>query len=248
MTVNIVKELNKILENMDSTDANVIAMKALLDSYTSGTNLYMLRYNGKYLTYSISTNSDDAEFCNSYVCYLSTDGDDPIWTTNDIRVAVYNKYCTTEWYNSDTENVVKVGRLKDINPEEIEIVDVLGRVYNRKPLTLKTKAIIYDKIYGDDWLVRQIDRDPSCANNVLSLGEQRYILEEAKEKYNKRLGKNGKIKIPVRIGGLNLDQLYNLRKDLVKVKGQLIRENKSLNRVQKKLDSVNKKIIKLGGR
>lgn len=235
MTVNIVKELNKILENMDSTDANVIAIKTLLDSYTSGLKIYMLRYKGQPLHFTVDSNGD-AEFCNSTRVALTRDDYEPIWTTTDIRIAAYVKYYGTEWYNSSVEQPEH-----HYKPEELEIIDSMGNVYNRKPLMMKTKAIIYDKLFNDDWLIRQIKAQPEYENTPMSFYEQTYFLEEVKEKIQRRKGK-------LACGKMNLGQLYEYRKDLVIAKGELVRTGKPVDKIQKKLDSVNKKIVKLGGR
>lgn len=236
MTVNKIQELKRILNNMDPSDENVIAAKALLESIVSETNLYMLYYKGQPLHFRVDANGDDAEFCNSTRVALTTDDYEPIWTTSDIRVAAYVKYQSTEWYNSSIDSPEH-----KYKPEELEIIDSLGNVYDRKPLTIKTKAIIYGKLFGDDYLLKEIERRPEVADMPLSHYEQTYFLEEVKEKVLRRKGK-------AKLSNMNLGNLYDYRKELVITKGELVKAGKPYDKIQKKLDSVNKKIVRLGGR
>ena len=117
---------------MNPNDENVIAAKVLLDSIMSETRLYMLYYNGKPLHFTVDSNKD-AEFCNDTTVELTDDDYYPVWTTNDVRIAAYVKYVSTDWYNSSIETPVN-----RYVKEELEIRDSFGRIYNRKPLKFKT--------------------------------------------------------------------------------------------------------------
>ena len=233
--MNNLNEIYRILENMDQTDSNVITIKKLLDSYTSGSKIYMLSYKDKPLHFTVDSN-EDVEYCNDTRVALTTNDYDPVWTTTDIRIAAYVKYYGTEWYNSSIEQPEH-----HYKPEELEIVDTMGNVYNRKPIKIKTKAIIYSKLFNDSYLIEEIKRDSKIADIPLSFYEQTYFLQEVKEKIQRRKGK-------LACSKMNRGQLYEYRKDLVTAKGELLKAGKSVDKIQKKLDSVNKKIVKLGGR
>lgn len=230
------QEIKKYLNNMNPNDENVIAAKALLDSIMSETKLYMLYYNGKPLHFTIDSN-EGAEFCNDTTVELTDVDFYPIWTTNDVRLAAYVKYVSTEWYNSSVETPVNryVGK--------VEIRDSFGRIYNRKPLKFKTYAIIEAELFGDDDGLHRIKNwnNIDWDNQYLSVYQQTTYLDEVKDRLKRRAGK-----VPIK--GMSLGSLYSYRKDLVTSKGELVKAGKSVDKIQKKLDSVNKKIVKLGGR
>ena len=230
------QEIKKYLNNIPE-DENVIAAKALLDSIMSETRLYMLYYNGKPLHFTIDSN-EGAEFCNDTTVELTDDGYYPIWTTNDVRIAAYVKYVSTEWYNSSMETPKH-----KYKPEELEIKDSFGRIYNRKPLKFKTYAIIEAELFGDDDGLHRIKnwKNIDWDNEYLSVWQQTMYLDEVKDRLKRRAGK-----VPIK--GMSLGSLYSYRKDLVTAKGELVKAGKPVDKIQKKLDSVNKKIIKLGGR
>ena len=230
------QEIKKYLNNMNPKDENVIAVKALLDSIMSETKLYMLYYNGKPLHFTIDSN-EGAEFCNDTTVELTDDDYYPIWTTNDVRIAAYVKYVSTDWYNSSVETPVNRYAGK------VEIRDSFGRIYNRKPLKFKTYAIIEAELFGDDDGLHRIKNwnNIDWDNQYLSVYQQTTYLDEVKDRLKRRVGK-----VPIK--GMSLGSLYSYRKDLVTAKGELVRAGKSFDKIQKKLDSVNKKIVKLGGR
>ena len=231
------QEIKKYLNNMNPNDENVIAAKELLDSIMSETRLYMLYYNGKPLHFTVDSN-EDAEFCNDTTVELTDDDYYPVWTTNDVRIAAYVKYVSTDWYNSSIETPVN-RYVKD----ELEIRDSFGRIYNRKPLKFKTYAIIEAELFGDDDGLHRIKNwnDVDWDNQYLSVYQQTYYLDEVKDRLKRRGGK-----VPIK--GMSLGSLYSYRKDLVTAKGELIKAGTSFDKIQKKLDSVNKKIVKLGGK
>ena len=230
------QEIKKYLDNMNSNDENVIAAKALLDSIMSETKLYMLYYNGKPLHFTIDSN-EGAEFCNDTTVELTDVDFYPIWTTNDVRIAAYVKYVSTDWYNSSVETPVNRYAGK------VEIRDSFGRIYNRKPLKFKTYAIIEAELFGDDDGLHRIKNwnNIDWDNQYLSVYQQTTYLDEVKDRLKRRAGK-----VPIK--GMSLGSLYSYRKDLVTVKGELLKAGKPVDKIQKKLDSVNKKIVKLGGR
>lgn len=231
------QEIKKYLNSMNPNNENVIAAKELLDSIMSETRLYMLYYNGKPLHFTIDSNGD-AEFCNDTTVELTNDDYYPIWTTNDVRIAAYVKYVSTDWYNSSIETPVN-----RYVKEELEIRDSFGRIYNRKPLKFKTFAIIEAELFGDDDGLHRIKNwnNVDWDNQYLSVYQQTYYLDEVKERLKRRAGK-----VPIK--GMSLGRLYSYRKDLVTTKGELLKAGKSFDKIQKKLDFVNNKIIKLGGR
>lgn len=231
------QEIKKYLNNMDPNDENVIAMKALLDSIISETKLYMLYYNGKPLHFTM-TNNGDADFCNDMTVELTDDDYYPIWTTNDVRIAAYVKYVSTDWYNSSIETPVN-----RYVKEELEIRDSFGTIYNRKPLKFKTYAVIEAELFGDDDGLHRIKHwnNIDWDNQYLSIYQQTTYLDEVKDRLKRRAGK-----VPIK--GMSLGSLYSYRKDLVTAKGELLKAGKPFDKIQKKLDSVNKKILKLGGR
>ena len=231
------QKIRKWLDTMNSNDENVIWAKALLDSIMSGTKLYMLYYNGKPLHFTIDSN-EGAEFCNDTTVELTDDDYYPIWTTNDVRIAAYVKYVSTDWYNSSIETPVN-----RYVKEELEIRDSFGTIYNRKPLKFKTYAIIEAELFGDDDGLHRIKNwnNIDWDNQYLSVYQQTTYLDEVKDRLKRRAGK-----VPIK--GMSLGSLYSYRKDLVTAKGELVKAGKPIDKIQKKLDSVNKKIIKLGGR
>lgn len=233
----MLKQALQIIENMPQ-DENTLALKNIINSILDSSRIYMLYYNGKPLRFYTQTNYGD--FCNEISYYLTRDEDYPIWTTTDVRIAAYNKYISTPWYNSDYNQTTHDGHM---NPEDIQIIDNYGNVYNRKPLKFKTYAVIEAELFGDDdglyriknW--NNIDWD----NQYLSIYQQTTYLDEVKDRLKRRAGK-----VPIK--GMSLSSLYSYRKDLVTVKGELLKAGKPFDKIQKKLNSVNKKIIKLGGR
>lgn len=230
----MLKQALEILEKMDQTDANVIALKQLLTSTSNSTKLYMLYYKGEPLRF-YSYGNEDAEFCNGTTFQLTTDKTDPIWTTDDLITAVYNKYIQTPWYNSTLETLTH-----DFKPEDLEVRDTEGKVYNRKLLTVYTMYKIRRDIWNwTDQDVQNIIDDPKSKETYLdNLYEQKHYLADAKQRYF----------MAYKITSMNLCQLYDFRKILVQEKCKKLKQNKSYKAIQKQLDKVNKKIVKLGGR
>lgn len=140
----MLKQALQIIENMPQ-DENTLALKNIINSILDSSRIYMLYYNGKPLRFYTQTNYGD--FCNEISYYLTRDEDYPIWTTTDVRIAAYNKYISTPWYNSDYNQTTHDGHM---NPEDIQIIDNYGNVYNRKPLKFKTYAVIEAELFGDD--------------------------------------------------------------------------------------------------
>ena len=233
----MLEQMMQILNTMEE-DGNVKALKGLVNAMKQESRIYFLEYKGKKVHYTIDEHN--ADFSNDYTIYLNTDETDPIWCTPDLITAVYAKYISTPWYNSSMETPTH----NSLKPEDIEVVDNYGKVYNRKLLKNKTIAILYSKIKGDNGLLSEI-QDEKWANTYWhSLYDQQNILQEMKELYQKRL-KGTRL---ISIKGMSLDDFYSYRKELVQEKGKKLKEGKSIKSIQKKLDSVNKKIIKLGGR
>ena len=233
----MLEQMMQILNTMEE-DGNVKALKGLVNAMKQESRIYFLEYKGKKVHYTIDEHN--ADFSNDHTIYLNTDETDPIWCTPDLITAVYAKYISTPWYNSSMETPTH----NSLKPEDIEVVDNYGKVYNRKLLKNKTIAILYSKIKGDNGLLSEI-QDEKWANTYWhSLYDQQNILQEMKELYQKRL-KGTRL---ISIKGMSLDDLYSYRKELVQEKGKKLKEGKSIKSIQKKLDSVNKKIIKLGGR
>lgn len=172
-----------ILDKMDDTDENVIALKSVLLSYANGTKLYMLKYKGEFVTFNMNTHNSD--FSNGYTVYLSNDKTNNIWTTDDIRIASYVKYVSTPWFNSTI-----ITPTHDFKPNDLEIVDNNGKIYNRKPLTYKTLAIIKSKIYNDNGYLKLINNKDINENDIFeSVYEQINLLSEAKRVFLKKGGK-----------------------------------------------------------
>ena len=233
----MLKQALQILENMPQ-DENTLALKNIINSILDSSRIYMLYYNGKPLRFYTQTNY--GHFCNEISYYLTRDEDYPIWTTTDVRIAAYNKYISTSWYNSDYNQTTHDGHM---NPEDIQIIDNYGNVYNRKPLKFKTYAVIEAELFGDDDGLHRIKNwnNIDWDNQYLSIYQQTTYLDEVKDRLKRRAGK-----VPIK--GMSLSSLYSYRKDLVTVKGELLKAGKPFDKIQKKLNSVNKKIIKLGGR
>lgn len=233
----MLEQMMQILNTMEE-GGNVKALKGLVNAMKQESRIYFLEYKGKKVHYTI--NEHNADFSNDYTVYLNTDETDPIWCTPDLITAVYAKYISTPWYNSSMETPTH----DSLKPEDIEVVDNYGKVYNRKLLKNKTIAILYSKIKGDNGLLSEI-QDEKWANTYWGrLYDQQNILQEMKELYQKIQ----KGTILTSIKGMSLDDFYFYRKELVQEKGKKLKEGKSIKSIQKKLDSVNKKIVKLGGR
>lgn len=233
----MLKQALQIIENMPQ-DENTLALKNIINSILDSSRIYMLYYKGKPLRFYTRINC--GEFCNEISYYLTRDEDYPIWTTTDVRIAAYNKYVSTPWYNSEYNQTTHDGHM---NPEDIQIVDNYGNVYNRKPLKFKTYAVIEAELFGDDDGLHRIKNwnNIDWDNQYLSIYQQTTYLDEVKDRLKRRAGK-----VPIK--GMSLGSLYSYRKDLVTVKGELLKAGKPFDKIQKKLNSVNKKIIKLGGR
>ena len=229
----------QILDNMDSMDPNVITLKQLLESHLNNSKVYMLRYKGKPVTFSINTHN--ADFSNGSTIYLDDDGTDPVWMTTDLTTAIYAKYISTSWCNSSMETPTFKYKWK---PEDIEVVDNFGNVYSRKLLKNKTMAIIRAKIFGDDGYLQYLD-DTQWANEPIpSLWKQRTLLSDAKEAVIK---KNANLNLN-KPNSFSLDDLYSFRKKLISIKGLKLKENKPFKAIQNKLDKVNKLIREKGGK
>lgn len=227
----MLKQALEILEHMDQTDVNVIALKQLLSCSESSAKVYMLYYKGEPLRFT-SYGNGDAEFCNATTFELTTDKTDPIWTTNNLIAAVYNKYIQTPWFNS-TETTLS----HNFKPEDLEVRDTEGKVYNRKPLSYYTVYKLRKEIWGwNDPDIRSILNDPkSKTTYVDKFYEQCELLAEAKERYSSK-------KV---ISKMSLSQLQDYRKNLIQEKGKLVSENKSYKAIQKRLDKVNARITEL---
>ena len=179
-------QMMEILNNMEE-DGNVKALKALVNAMKQESRIYFLEYKGKKLQYTI--NEHNADFSNGSTIELCVNGD-AIWSTDDLITAVYAKYINTPWFNSSMETPTH----DSIKAEDIKVVDNYGKVYNQKPLTNKTIAILYAKIRNDKGLLREC-RDEKWANTYWSsLYDQKEILKEMKERYQKN-----KIKIQARL-------------------------------------------------
>ena len=221
----------QIIENMPK-DANTLALKNIINSVLDSSRIYMLYYNGEALRFYIRKNQGD--YYNEVSYHLNLDSRNPIWITNDIRIAAYNKYVSTRWYNSNYNQTCH----EAIKAENIQIVDNFGKVYNRKPITNGTVNIIKYKIFNCGYLNRQLRKDPSYA----SLNENLYLLKQAKEQYQRK-----RLKQDVGLKACSLSDLQDMRKQLIKEKGEKVSQNKSYKRIQNKLDKVNKAIRNLGG-
>lgn len=227
----MLKQALQIIENMPQ-DENTLALKNIINSILDSSRIYMLYYKGKPLRFYTRTNC--GEFCNEISYYLTRDEDYPIWTTTDVRIAAYNKYVSTPWYNSEYNQTTYD---EHMNPEDIQIVDNYGNVYNRKPLTIRTCHIIKHKIFG-----HQLNQELLNSSYYAGIYDNLYLLEEARERWQRN-----KLKGIIGIQSCSLDDLQNMRKQLVKEKGEKVSQNKPYKRIQNKLDKVNKAIKNLGG-
>lgn len=181
-----IKQALNILDNMDDLDPNVMTLKTLLNSLENDTKFYMLRYKGKYVTFNVTV--DHRGYGSEGTYTLNTEEVNPIWTAPDLITALYAKYINTPWFNSSVETPT---RNFEWDLDEVEVVDNLGNVCNRKLITNKTKAILYDKINGDKGLL-PILKDKVWANAPIpSLYMQKELLKEMKKKHlkNRKAGK-----------------------------------------------------------
>lgn len=233
--------LNKALQILNNMyeDENVIALKNIISSYINGTKTYMLRYKGKPVTFSISVHN--ADFSNESTIYLDTDSTDPIWITTDLTTAVYAKYISTEWYNSSMETPTHKYKW---DPEDIEVVDNFGKVYNRKLLTNKTMIMIKAKIYQDKEYLKFLEDKEWCNRPIHSLWEQKTLLQEAKKKVQIA---GGIINLQ-KVSSLSLSNLYDARKGIIQKIGEGVKKGHACKMLKKRLESVNKAIAKKGGK
>ena len=74
-----------------------------------------LKTSSKLLGFSVTSNGDDAKFCNSTTVELNAFSDD-VWVATSLK-AVTNAMISTDWYNSSFEHP-----LHNFKPEELEIV------------------------------------------------------------------------------------------------------------------------------
>ena len=203
---------------------------------------YYLRYKGNYLNLSVDEGYHYGEECKQ--CYLSIGDTKPTyetWSTKSVVIAATIKYLgkQNEWMGDEEYPA------HSYNPEDIEIIDNNGRVYNNKPYTMSTYAKIKDYINGNNKYTKELEWNykPKNLNEVYCDSMLlRHLLCDIREQ---------KMKIKVFGRKYNLCSLYDLyeeRKRLVKKKGEAIRYNRTYKGIQNKLDMVNKKIQKLGGR
>ena len=171
--MNTVNQINEILNKMSNTDENVIALKNLVNNLQS-TTIYMLKYKGEYLRFSIRSNGE-GEFWNDITVSLTDDKYHPIWTTDNLMTAIYNKYISTDWYCS---NVEETKHEKEFNVDDIEVVDTLGRIYKNKLFKVKTKAIIEAKLFKTKRLLNSIRKGECDGNNYLPLYEQHIVFQQ----------------------------------------------------------------------
>lgn len=228
----------QILNNMYE-DENVLALKNIISSYVNSTKIYMLRYKGKPVTFYI--NSHDADFSNGSTVYLDTDSSQPMWTTTDLTTAVYAKYVSTEWYNSSIETPTHQHKW---DPQDVEVVDNFGKVYNRKPLSNRTYAILKAKVMQDNEYLKFLEDEEWCKQPAHSLYIQKEFLGECKERIKLA---NGIVNLQ-KVSRLALHDLYIARKCIVKKIGEGIKKGHACKMLKKKLESVNKAIAKKGGR
>ena len=240
--------LNKalqIVECMDQSDANVIALKSILNSIQNGSKLYMLKHKGKFLRFYVSQH--DADFSMGSTVYLNEDTCNPIWTTENLNLATYVKYFSTPWFNSTMDNPTHEYKY---SPKDIEVVDSYGRIYNRKLLTNKTKAIIKARIFNDYRYINCIDKGDINPNDFCDEYSQLHLLKEAKEFYLKsQIKSGGNVKLNFQfLEQSDLDYLYNLRKTLLREKWSRVGQNKSIKLLQKRIAKVTAAIINKGGK
>ena len=228
----MLQECLNILDGMNQEDVNVQTLKTLISATLQKNRVFYLEYEGKKLCYKILNH--DADFSNGSTFYLTTDSDYSIWCTTDLIAAIYAKYVNTEWYNSTLDTPT---RAENIDTDKIKVVDNYGNVYNRKPLTIRTCHIIKHKIFGHE-LNNELLNSPYYAG----LYDNLYLLEEAKERYQRN-----RLKFDVGLQACSLSDLQDMRKQLVKEKGEKVSQNKPYKRIQNKLDKVNKAIRNLGG-
>lgn len=228
-----------ILNKMDDTDENVLALKNIISSYVNSTKIYMLRYKGRPVTFYINTHA--ADFSNGSTVYLDTDSSQPMWTTTDLINAVYAKYVSTEWYNSSMETPT---HLHKWDSQDIEVVDNFGKVYNRKPLSNRTYAILKAKVMQDKEYLKFLEDEEWCKQPCHSLYTQKEFLAECKERIKLA---NGIVNLQ-KVSSLSLYDLYTARKCIVKRIGEGVKKGHACKMLKKKLESVNKAIAKKGGK
>lgn len=220
----MLQQMLNILEQMDLRDANVQALKTLVTSQMLNKKIYHLQYkNGNPVMVNVVSNLD-AEYCNDTTVSLNDHGE-CIWYTDSLLIAAYNKYVSTPWFNSDMEQCEH-----SYNPEDVNIVDNDGKVYNTKPLTNKTIAMIKDYMQPCN---RVKNADEEWLNSYANLTNY-YVIEECKN-FNPTKPKN-------------IDDAYMIRKQLVDKKGKALKAGKSIKSIQKKLDTINKVIKSYGGK
>lgn len=228
----------QILNNMYE-DENVLALKNIISSYVNSTKIYMLRYKGKPVTFYITNH--DADFSNGSTVYLDTDSTQPMWTTTDLTTAIYAKYISTEWYNSSMETPTHQYKW---DPQDIEVVDNFGKVYNRKLLSNRTYAILKAKVMQDKEYLNFLEDEEWCKKPVHCLWQQKTFLQEVKQKIQMA----GGIVNLQKVSSLSLYDLYAARKGLVKRIGEGVKKGHACKMLKKKLESVNKAIAKKGGK
>jgi len=161
-----------ILNQMDFRDANVMQLKILIESQLTSKKVYYLRYKKSKKPIMVTVRSNlDADYCNDTTVTLSDYGD-CIWYTNSLIIAAYNKYVSTPWFNSTNEQCVH-----NYKPEDVEIVDIYGKVYDVKPLTNKTITIIKNYMRTKNGLK---NNDENWLNSYADLTSY-HIIDECKQ-------------------------------------------------------------------
>ena len=242
-----IEDIYKTIESWEDDNKNnkFKALNLLRSMLPVKEKQYYLRLINKgYLTLYVNEvyNEEDDNYTKQYhLDTPSTKINHNTWHTNSLLIAATVKYTGIKNTYSDTI----LQPYHDYEPEDLEIVDEEGNVYNCKPFSIYTKYVIIDYIenHKNNEALKQ-------AQSYYGLQDIKQIYIDAVDLYSLQMRIKNKQKL-VSLGiyeEVSLDDLYSKRKKLVEQKGILVRQNKSTKKVQQQLDETNRKIILLGGR
>ena len=108
--------------------------------------------------------------------YVLTDNGESPWCLTDVDRVIYVKYVSTPWYNADYDTPHH-----DYKPEELEVVDEYGDVYDGKPISDYEYFTMHDVVYNSNEGKRILETykgDPKTSYN-----HSVYECNDIKERY-----------------------------------------------------------------
>lgn len=180
------EEIKKLIHQVPDCEAKNKVLNLLVEMQ-SQCKSYMLRHKKSKEILRLNTDlkgwGNDSEI--DY--YLDMDKDQPIYYIDNLMRAAYIKYLHREWYSSSLD----IPR-HNYSAEELEIVDVYGKVYNIKPVSDYAIFKILGWYYKTDEYEKMMESNKKCVKdydpkNSYSRDWYGYLdILRIKERYSKR--------------------------------------------------------------